>query len=52
MIYEGHEGETVDELHRYVAELQALKTVRLGPVATYIDGDSEERVVALLLSAH
>jgi hypothetical protein len=50
LIYEGHEGERADELGRYVDELQRLKKVKLGPVTTYMDGDSEERVLALILS--
>lgn len=50
MIYEGHEGETLAEFQEHVAGLQKLKKVKLGPVATYIDGDSEERIVALILS--
>jgi hypothetical protein len=50
MIYEGHEGETFDEFQEHVADLQKLRKVRPGPVATYMDGDSEERIVALILS--
>ena len=50
MIYEGHEGETVVEFREHVAELQKLKKVKIGPVETYTDGDSEERIVALILA--
>jgi hypothetical protein len=50
MIYEGHEGEMFDEFREHVADLQRLKKVKAGPVATYTDGDSEERIVALILS--
>jgi hypothetical protein len=52
MIYEGHEGETLDEFQGHLSDLQKLKNVRLGPVATYMDGDSEERIVALILSSN
>ncbi len=49
MIYEGHEGETYKDFEFYLAELRVLTNFELGPVATYVDGDSEERTVAILL---
>lgn len=49
MIYEGHEGETAQDFESYLAELTNLTNFELGPTSTYIDGDSEERMVALLL---
>lgn len=49
MIYEGHEGETYKDFEFYLTELRTLTNFELGPVATYVDGDSEERTVAILL---
>lgn len=49
MIYEGHEGETVQDFETYLAEFSNLANFKLGPTSTYIDGDSEERMVAILL---
>jgi hypothetical protein len=51
MIYEGHEGETFEDFKSYLAELSNLTKFELGPTSTYIDGDSEERIVAILLRA-
>jgi hypothetical protein len=49
MIYEGHEGETFKDFQGYLEELRNLTNFELGPTTTYIDGDSEERTVAILL---
>ncbi len=49
LIYEGHEGETSGDFEIYLKELKTLTDFELGPVATYVDGDSEERTVAILL---
>jgi hypothetical protein len=49
MIYEGHEGETSNDFENYLEELRSLTDFELGPTSTYIDGDSEERTVAILL---
>jgi hypothetical protein len=49
MIYEGHEGETSQDFEGYLAELRKLTNFELGPTSTYVDGDSEERTVAILL---
>ena len=49
MIYEGHEGETSEDFAGYLAELKSLTNFELGPTSTYVDGDSEERTVAILL---
>jgi hypothetical protein len=49
MIYEGHEGETYKDFEFYLTELRTIANFELGPVATYVDGDSEERTVAILL---
>lgn len=51
MIYEGHEGETEKDFETYLDELRSLTNVELGPTSTYVDGDSEERTVAILLRA-
>ncbi len=49
LIYEGHEGETTADFEAYLKELESLVSFELGPVATYVDGDSEERTVAILI---
>jgi hypothetical protein len=49
MIYEGHEGETSKDFETYLDELRSFTNVKLGPTSTYVDGDSEERTVAILL---
>lgn len=48
MIYEGHEGETFEDFEGHLEELSRLADFELGPTSTYVDGDSEERVVAIL----
>jgi hypothetical protein len=49
MIYEGHEGETFEEFESHLEELRRLTNFELGPTSTYVDGDSEERTVAILI---
>ena len=49
MIYEGHEGESSSEFESCLAELRSMTSFELGPTSTYVDGDSEERTVAILL---
>jgi len=49
MIYEGHEGETTVDFDSHLKELKKLTNFELGPTSTYVDGDSEERTVAILL---
>jgi hypothetical protein len=49
MIYEGHEGETSKDFESYLVELKRLTNFEVGPTSTYVDGDSEERTVAILL---
>lgn len=49
LIYEGHEGETAADLEVYLKDLESLARFDLGPVAKYVDGDSEERTVAILV---
>jgi hypothetical protein len=50
LIYEGHEGETHKDLETYLQKLRSLTNFEVGPENTYIDGDSEERTVAILLN--
>ena len=50
LIYEGHEGETPREFETYLQTLRSLTNIEPGPQSTYIDGDSEERTVAILLN--
>ncbi len=49
MIYEGHEGETKPDFEHYLSELRTLTNFELGPVDSYLDGDSDPRTVAILL---
>jgi hypothetical protein len=49
MIYEGHEGESREDTDRHLADLQATAGCSVAATATYDDGDSRERVVAVLL---
>jgi len=49
MIYEGHEGETFEYFESHLEELRRLANFELGPTDTYVDGDSEERTVAILI---
>jgi hypothetical protein len=49
MIYEGHEGETSTDFESYLEDLRNLTSFELGPTSTYVDGDSGERTVAILI---
>lgn len=49
MIYEGHEGETAQDFESDLAEFKQLTNFELGASSTYVDGDSEERTIAILL---
>lgn len=51
MIYEGHEGETLDDLKEHLKDLAKLTDVTLGPATSYVDGDSEERIVAIIMNS-
>ncbi len=48
LIYEGHEGEGEEATRRHLAEFQAAVPCEITGVATYRDGDSDPRMVALL----
>jgi hypothetical protein len=49
LIYEGHEGESQEDFENHIAQLKRLTNCHLGGVSNYVDGDSEQRTVALLL---
>ncbi len=49
LIYEGHEGESQEDFENHIAQLKRLTNCYLGGVSSYVDGDSEQRTVALLL---
>lgn len=49
LIYEGHEGETRADFEEYVKEFGALTTFRIGHLTSYVDGDSDERTLAILV---
>jgi hypothetical protein len=49
LVYEGHEGETLEDFQSYLEDLKTLTNFQLGPTSSYVDGDSEERTVAILL---
>ena len=49
MIYEGHEGESQTDFEQHMAELKKLTGCELAGVSNYVDGDSEQRTVAILL---
>ncbi len=49
LIYEGHEGETQLDFEQYVREFQALTSFKVGHVTSYVDGDSDERTLAILV---
>lgn len=48
MIYEGHEEETISDLERNLKELNGLTPVALVTAATYKDGDSDPRTIAII----
>jgi hypothetical protein len=49
LIYEGHEGESQKEFEDHMSQLRRLTDFQVGEVSSYVDGDSEQRTVALLL---
>jgi hypothetical protein len=51
LIYEGHEGETLAEFEGYLDDFKKLTSFRVGARGSYVDGDSEERTVAILARA-
>jgi len=49
MIYEGHEGETDEQSHRYLEEFKKNVPFRIAAQGEYADGDSGRRTVAVLM---
>ncbi len=49
MLYEGHEGETPEDLGRFLTELGKLTRVRVAAVGTCRDGDSKTRPIAVIV---
>lgn len=49
LIYEGHEGETHEDFEQYMKEFGALVEFEIGSVTSYVDGDSDERTLAILV---
>lgn len=49
LIYEAHEGESRPDFDRHIKELCSLVGVRIAAATTYMDGDSDERLVAILM---
>ena len=49
MIYEGHEGESREDFHRHISQLQEMVDCRINSFMSYADGDSEKRTLAIVL---
>jgi hypothetical protein len=49
LIYEGHEGETREDFEQYAREFGASTTFKIGHITSYVDGDSDERTLAILV---
>lgn len=49
LLYEGHEGESQADFVKYMVDLEQLTDFQLGGVSSYVDGDSEARMVAILV---
>jgi hypothetical protein len=49
LIYEGHEGETQEEFEEYVKQFSVVADFKIGNLTSYLDGDSDERTLAILL---
>ena len=49
LVYEAHEGESRADFDRHIKELGGLVGVRVAAATTYMDGDSDERLVAILM---
>jgi hypothetical protein len=49
LIYEGHEGETREDFEQYIKEFSAAARFKVASVTFYVDGDSDERTLAILL---
>jgi hypothetical protein len=49
LIYEGHQRETREDFDNYMKQLKDVVDFRLGAIETYRDGDSDERILAILV---
>ncbi len=49
LIYEGHEGETREDFEQYIKQFRAVANFEISGVTSYLDGDSAERTLAILL---
>jgi hypothetical protein len=49
LIYEGHEGETREDFYQYIKRFSAVANFEIGCVTSYVDGDSDERTLAILV---
>jgi hypothetical protein len=49
LIYEAHEGESRADFDRHLRELSEIVGIRVAAATTYTDGDSDERLVAILM---
>jgi hypothetical protein len=50
LIYEGHEGETHQDFEEYLKDFSQVAKFRIGSVTSYVDGDSDQRTLAVLIS--
>ena len=48
LIYEGHQRETKEDFDKYMKELKNVVDFQIGAIGSYRDGDSDERIVAIL----
>jgi len=48
LIYEGHQQETKEDFDKYMQELKNVVDFNIGAMGSYRDGDSDERIVAIL----
>lgn len=49
LIYEGHQQETREDFDKYMEQLKNVVDFKLAAVETYRDGDSDERILAILI---
>ena len=48
LIYEGHQLETREDFDKYMEELKKVVSFKVAAMGTYQDGDSDERILAIL----
>ena len=44
-----HEGETRQDFEQYIKQFSAVANFKIAGVTSYVDGDSDERTLAILL---